>query len=203
ASLPDEDAARRITAAQGLGVMRFRLGRYNDALKDLSAALEVARRVDAKAAEVEILLDEAVVADWAMDWPRSRARAEEADALVAREAGLATPSVESRLVLARGRTALRLHRLLDAIGHLKRAIALAEKLGDGGYEAHTLGLSLLAWCEATVGHHAESEEAISRALRMFEEHGDVIGTLSGLQNRCSLWLTTNQMDRMIADYLRI
>ena len=202
-NLPEEETARRITAAQGLGMMRFRLGRYSDSLKDMSAALELSRKVDAKAAQIEILLDEAVVADWAMDWPRSRARAEEADALVAREASLGTPSVESRLVLARGRTALRRDRFLEAAGHFKRAVALAEKLGDGGYEAHTLGLSLLSWCEATLGHHAEAEEAISQALRLFEEHGDVIGSLSGLQNRCSLWLMTNQMDKMIADYLRI
>jgi tetratricopeptide (TPR) repeat protein len=202
-NLPADDFARRITAGQGIGVMRFRMGRYNDALKDLSAALELTRKVDGKTAEVEILLDEAVVADWAMDWPRSRARAEEADALVAREPSLATPGVESRLVLARARSALRLDRYPDAIATFKRAFELAEKLGDSGYEAYTLGLSLYAYCQASVGNHAEAETAIERAIRIFEEHGDMIGLSSALVNRCMLWLITNQVEKMLADYLRI
>jgi tetratricopeptide (TPR) repeat protein len=202
-NLPEADTAGRITAAQGLGVMRFRLGRYTDALKDLSAALELTRQADARAARVEILLDEALVADWAMEWPRSRARAEEADALVAGDPSLASPSVESRLLLARGRNAIRLDKLQESMPFFRRAVEVAEKLGDSGYEAYTIGLSLLAYCEAMAGDHAASEQAFSRCIRICEERGDMVGMLAALQNRCSLWLLTNQVEKMLADYLHI
>ena len=73
----------RLTANQGLGLIRFRLGRHDDALKNFAAALDLARQVGAKAAQLAILLDEAVVLDWTMDWPKSRALSEEAEAMAA------------------------------------------------------------------------------------------------------------------------
>ena len=62
-----------IAASQGRGLMRFRLGRHEDALKDFTAAIERARQADRAAAVVGLLLDEGIVLDWMGDWPRSRA----------------------------------------------------------------------------------------------------------------------------------
>ena len=202
-NLPDDDASGKISAEQGLGLMRFRLGRNDDALRNFSAALDLARKVDARAARVEILLDEALVLDWTMDWPRSRALAEEADALVASDPTLATPGVRARVLMARGRNFQRTDRPSDALAPQREAGAIAEKLGDEGYETFTQSLSMLAFCAASVGQYEEAEEASDRCLRVFEEHGDMIGVASGLQNRCILSFLTNKIERVLADYKRI
>jgi hypothetical protein len=43
---------------------------------------------------------------------------------------------------------------------------------------------------------------LSRALRVFEEHGDMFGMCSVLVNRCTLSLLTDNIDRLLADYER-
>ena len=126
-------------------MMRFRLGRHDDALKSFSEALELARQVDARAARVAILLDEGIVLDWTMDWPKSRARSEEADAPATTDPSLATPVVVARLFMARGRTQLRTNQFAEAVATFRQAIEAAEKLGDEGYEARAQSLSMLAF----------------------------------------------------------
>src|SRR5262252_7956444 len=157
-NLPETESDGRIAGQQGLGLMRFRLGRHDDALKNFAAAEELARKVDARAALLAILLDEGIVFDFAQDLPKSRARSEEADGLVAADAALGTPTVMPRLFMARGRT------------HMRRN---------------------------------EYPEAMSRCLRIYEEHGDMIGLAVALQNRCVASYMTGNVDRFVADMERI
>jgi tetratricopeptide (TPR) repeat protein len=199
-NLGEEDNDRQITAAKGRGLMRFRLGRYEDSLKDFAAARERARRAEARAAEIEILLDEAIVLDWTMDWSQSRARVDEAGALAVEE--LRTPMVEARLLMGKGRSFHRSDRVADAAIFLLQAIAIAETLGEKGYEALTQSLSMLAWGYAVLGRYEESEQAFERTLRTFEEHGDMIGHAGALQNRCLLSLLTGNTERVLQDYKR-
>jgi len=202
-NLPDTDNAGRIAGQQGLGLMRFRLGRHDDALKNFAAAEELARKVQARAALLAILLDEGIVLDFAMDLPKSRARSEEADALVAAEPSLGTPTVMPRLFMARARTQMRQNMYPEAITGFRQAIEAAEKVGDDGYEALTQSLSMLSATAANSARYAEADEAMSRCLRIFEEHGDMIGLAVALQNRCVASFMTNNADRFVADMERI
>ena len=201
-NLPDADADGKIAGNQGLGMMRFRLGRHDDALKSYSEALELARQVDARAARVAILLDEGIVLDWTMDWPKSRARSEEADALVTADPSLATPVVVSRLFMARGRTHLRQNQFAEAIATFRQAVEAAEKLGDAGYEAHAQSLSMLAYAAGSIGRFDEAYEAITRCIALHESHGDKIGVATALHNRCLSLFLTGKIDDFLADLER-
>ncbi len=197
-NLPDDNSEGKIAGHQGLGLMRFRLGRHDDALKNFTAALELTRKVDARAAQVAILLDEGVVLDWAMDWPKSRARSEEADALVASDPSLATPILLPRLLMARGRTQMRGNQFAEAIATFGHAIEAAEKVGDDGYEALTQSLSMLAFAGGNIGRFEEADVAISRCIKLNEEHGDMVGMAGALQNRCVTSFLTSNIDRFVA-----
>src|SRR5262249_47530583 len=59
-NLPDGDVAGKIAGHEGLGMMRFRLGRHDDAHKSFTAARELTHATGARAERVAILLDEGV-----------------------------------------------------------------------------------------------------------------------------------------------
>ncbi|MEA2698934.1 MAG: eukaryotic-like serine/threonine-protein kinase, partial [Myxococcales bacterium] len=199
-NLPATDDRRQISASKGLGLMRFRLGRYEDSVKDFVAARTLAQKAGVRPAEIEILLDQAVVLDWTQEWPQSAALVEEADQLAT--GALRTPAVEARLLFGKGRSLHRMERIQEAESFLERAEAVSEKLGDEGYESHTQSLSLLAWGFAALGHFEQSERSFERVLGVFAEHGDMINLAGALGNRCLLWLLTNNTERLLNDYKR-
>jgi tetratricopeptide (TPR) repeat protein len=183
--------------------MRFRLGRYDDALKDLSTASQLCLEVGARAARVDAMLDEAVILDWTGDWVRSRTLTEQADAFVAGDPTLSTPHVEARLLMARARICWRTDRQADALALLRRSVEATATLGDEAYETHAQSLSMVGGIAATLGLFEESERSMSRCLDVLGEHGDMIGLAGALQNRCTLSLLTDDMERLQADLKRI
>jgi tetratricopeptide (TPR) repeat protein len=199
-NLPDGDDAGHIAAAKGRGLMRFRLGRHEGALKDLDTALERARKTDARRAQIEILLDVGVVVDWMMDVARSAAVVDEAEALAAGEP--TPPELEARLLMGRGRTLVRQEKTRDAVAVFRNVVDLAGRLDAKGYETYAQSLAMLAWCQAIIGSYEESEDAFTRCISVTEEHGDVIGLSAALVNRCTLSFFTNNVDRVLADYKR-
>ncbi len=86
--LAGEADPRRLSALQGRGLMRYRVGRYHDALADFAVARTIAREAGDVAAEVEILLDEATALDWTYDY-KSFHRAHRGGAGDPRDPGLA------------------------------------------------------------------------------------------------------------------
>jgi len=182
--------------------MRHRLGRHEDAISDFSAALQRARTIGAKRAEIEILLDEGVVLDMSRDWPRAAVVTEEAAALTAAEPELETPATKARLLMARARCLLRADKLADAREIFRQAVAVSEPLGEEAYEAYTTSLSHGGYVSASLGKFDEAEAAMSRSLDVFEAHGDMIGLSGALINRCTLSLLTDNIDRVLADYER-
>ena len=199
-NLSSEDDLRQITAGKGLGLMRFRLGRYEDSIKDFMAARARAQKAGACREEIDILLDQAVVQDWTLEWPQSAALVEEADALAS--GPLRTPAVEARLLFGRGRSLHRTERIQEAEPLLERAAALARELGDEGYESYSQSLSMLAWGFAALGRFDDSEQMFERAMRVFVEHGDMISLAAATLNRCLLSLLTNNSERLLNDYKR-
>ena len=93
--------------------------------------------------------------------------------------------------------------MFQAIAAFRQAIDAAEKLGDDGYEALTQSLSMLSATAANSARYDEADEAMSRCLRIFEEHGDMIGLAVALQNRCVASYMTGNADRFVADMERI
>jgi eukaryotic-like serine/threonine-protein kinase len=201
-NLTADDQTGQLSAAQGRAQMRYRLGRHEDALKDYADALARARQIGARHAQIDILLDEGVVLDLSHDWPQAAAATEEAGTLFAADAALRTPVVEARLLMSRGRSLLRTDRLTDALAVFRQAVEISERLGEDAYEAYTQSLSLGGFVAATLGRFDEAEVAFSLCLRVFEEHGDMIGLCGALVNRGLLSLLTGNIERMLADYER-
>ncbi len=201
-NLPPDDQPRQIAAAQGRAEMRYRMGRHLDALADYAAALDRARAADARAAQVDILLDEGMCRDMVRDWPKAEAVTDEASALVAANPELATPVINARLLMSRGRSLHRADKQPEALETFKSAIQASEPLGEDAYAPYTQSLSLGGFIAATLGKYDEAESAFDRVLKVFEDHGDMWGIGAALINRSTLWFLTNRIDRLLADYER-
>jgi len=199
-NLPDVDHAGQIAASKGRGLMRFRLGRHEGALKDLELALDRARNSGERRAQIDILLDVGIVLDWLLDIPRSAAVVAEALALAADDAK--PPELEARLLMGKGRSLVRHDKTIEASTIFRNVVDLAGTLGAGGYESYAQSLAMLAWCQAVIGSYDESERTFTRCLSVVEEHGDMIGLAGALINRCTLSFCTNNVERVLIDYKR-
>jgi tetratricopeptide (TPR) repeat protein len=201
-NLAPDDQTGQLAAAQGRAQMRFRLGRHDDALKDYADALARARQAGEPQAQIDILLDEGVVLDLSRDWPQAQSATEEAGVLFDTTERLRTPVVESRLLMARARSLLRADKLSESALLFRRAIEVSEPLGEEAYEPYTTSLSHGGYVAASLGRFEEAESLLSRALQVFEEHGDMFGMCSVLVNRCTLSFLTDNIERVLADYER-
>jgi tetratricopeptide (TPR) repeat protein len=194
--LAPDDARGRFVALRGRGLVRYRLGRYEDAIADLVAAQGRARALRDPAGEVECLLDEATALDWMNDYVRSAERVEAAVEL----AGPApAPLAAARIALARGRTLLRAARWPEAAAALEAAAARAETLGDEGYETLVVGLLLLGFLLPHLGRAAEAERVLSRSLSLASARGDAPHVAAALNNRRNLWVARGALDRAVED----
>lgn len=201
---PNEDAGaadeRVNQAIKGRALMRFRIGRWDDALRDLDQARERASNQGAIETEIDILLDQAEVLDWMGDISRSAAMVEEA---AARSAGVKTDWLEARLNMARGRVHHRRGESQESIEKLKEAAAQAERMGEDGYETFVIALALAAPDCVGVGRVEEAEEMMARVIEACKQHGDYQHLAAALNNRIFIWLSRTQMDRAIQDLERV
>jgi tetratricopeptide (TPR) repeat protein len=199
-NLPDVDNDGHITASRGRGLMRFRLGRYEDAAKDLALALDRARKVGARLAQIDLLLDQGIALDWANDYVQSAALTDEANELAKAEPP--PPSVQARLLMGMGRTAYRKEQLADAVDILERAAAAAEPLGDDGYEAYTQSLNMLCFVLTNQGKFEEARQVSDKTIAFAETHNDAMLVAGVLQNRALLYFLLGRIDELIVDFRR-
>jgi tetratricopeptide (TPR) repeat protein len=199
-NMPETDDSGLIAAARGRGLMRFRLGRYDDAMKDLNVALEHARKSAARHAQIDILLDQGIVLDWLIDFPRSNLVTQEARTIAGEEE--LPPAVQARLLMGLGRSAYRAEQINDSLGLLQKAIEVAEPLGDDGYEAMTQSIMMVVYCH-TLRNELDLATAVSdRGIRVAEEHGDGMLVAGMLQNSGPLSFMLGKTDKAVEDYRR-
>ncbi|WP_437905812.1 protein kinase [Sorangium sp. So ce327] len=193
---PDRAAAHR-----GRGLMRYRLGRYHDALADFASARAIARARGDIRAQIDILLDEATALDWMDEFKSSEERVEEAGVL-ADEITL-SPALTARLALGAGRTLHRFSREEEAAAALERAAASAASLGDDGYETLVISLLMLGFVLQGLGRLDDAEDALGRAIALCEAHHDTLHLCVVTNNRALLWACRGDKARMIADLERV
>jgi len=196
AELDAADHARRMQAHRGRGLMRYRLGRHEDALADFDRARQLAHERNDVAAEIDILLDEATALDWCEEFRKSKALVDGAATL----AGV-VPSdlVAARLLLGMGRSCHRFNDDAKAVEHLAQAARRAEPLGDAGYETFVISLLLLAPLLATLGRPDEAERAFDRVIAVCERRGDRLHLAAALNNRHRLWIVRNRKEPLLDD----
>ena len=196
----EASAAPPLAAYRGRGRMRSRLGRYHDALGDLTRAREAASARGDTAAEIELLLDEAMALDWMADFPGAEERALRARA---RSVIATSPAIEASLDLAIARSRHRQSRHREAAELLESAAAKAELLGDEGYETLVVARLMLGFILPALGRVADAEASLDRAIALCEAHGDKLHLAPCMSNRATVRATAGDKAGMLADFARL
>ncbi len=197
----DTDADLAISnAAQGRGLMRFRLGRCEDAIKDFALAAAHARRLSNVEKELGLLLDEAMVLDWMGQYAPS---AELGRAVAERMRGDASRLLRSRLMMALGRSALRDNQFVPCLEKSREAAALAEPLGDVGYETYVISLLLAGAAAGMLGQLEEAEELLDRAVSEAQSRGDLLHAAAARNNKVSIWYVRRDVDHILTELKQV
>ena len=205
ANLPSDDADGAAVehvnqAIKGRALMRFRVGRWDDALRDLEAVLQRARKKEEVETEIDVLLDQAEVLDWMGDYGRSGATV---DAAAARADHVQMDWLEARLTLARGRACYRRGQAQESIEFLERAAAQAERMGEDGYETFVIALAMAGPASVSLGRIEQGEQMLDRVIAACEQHGDYQHLAAALNNRIFVWMARAEVDKAIQDLERV
>jgi eukaryotic-like serine/threonine-protein kinase len=202
--LAERDEDRRLRAFRGRGIMRYRLGRHEGSLADLTEARQLAIRSGDAIAEADVMLDESMAHDWLYDWRRSRELAEQAHALVSGldDAAIA-PAFRARVLLALGRSFHRFNQDDEAADLLREAAQIAEAAGDEGYEVQVTASLLLGFLLPLHGMLDEAEERLERANALTGAKGDELHQAALWNNRSCLWIARNDRERFMEDNDRV
>lgn len=187
-------------AHRGRGLMRYRLGRYHDALADLARAQEAANQRSDHAAAMALLLDQATVLDWMDEFTTSHERVKQAMEL-SPEVG--SKALHTGLLLGIGRSLHRHSREKEAAECLEKAVRRAEQLGDEGYEPLVISLLMLGFILQGLGRLDDAGRALDRAIALSEEHGDTMHLVSAVANRALLRALLGDKAEMIAGLTRV
>jgi serine/threonine protein kinase/tetratricopeptide (TPR) repeat protein len=197
--LDASDELRGLTLYRGRGLMRYRIGRYEDSLADFTRALELSRRVGDTRAQVEVLLDEAMALDWTNDYARSEECVQQARALAVK---VPSSYVQSRLLLGVGRTWVRQDRWEEAIPPLEAAVDRSRALGDAGYETRVVAQLLLVHILPHLGRISEAEQVLEELIASCTERGDRFHLGGAINNRRNIWVARRDLVNAIKDQER-
>ncbi|HEY6880742.1 MAG TPA: AAA family ATPase, partial [Polyangiales bacterium] len=195
-NLDDGDAARVAIAGHGRGTMRARLGRQEDAQRDLKRAREVAETLGQHVLVRELMLDEATVFDWLRDFTASAALVRAA----AEGAGDDLPAVtRAKLKVGLARIPWRAGDVETAVQIGAEAATFCAGLGDEAYESRVIALLMMGPACANLGRYEQSARYFEAALSEAKAHADLLHLGAGYVNRAILWYTMRDSTRLFAD----
>jgi tetratricopeptide (TPR) repeat protein len=194
-NLTAPDDARRIDASRGRGLMRFRLGRHDDALKDLKDALGRAHSAALRDAEIDLALDTAIVLDWTRDMTQSAELVERARSLAVAPSELTAARIT--MGIAQGHHRRNEWEACVRVG--TEAAAMAERVGDAGYETMVIALLLVAADCAYLGRLDEADGFFVKALAATRAHRDMHQVATVLNDRVVLWFARQDAEKLFAD----
>ena len=199
-NLSSADVARTCDAAAGRGLMRFRLGRHEDAVRDLQRAMESAERLGDHARALELMLDQATVLDWMREFARSaqlvRQASEQSETVPISEL------LHVKLVVGQARSQ---HRARDTEACVRlgaEAVERSAKLGDAGYEARVVALLMIAPDCVNLGRLEEADAYFEAAIREASAHSDLHHLAAAHVNRSTLSVESRNVARIFSDLTR-
>ncbi|MET0342572.1 MAG: protein kinase [Polyangiales bacterium] len=197
-NLPTTGDLRAVTALRGRGLMRFRLGRHEDAVKDLRSARLAAEALGSRAEVLELCLDEAMVLDWTQDLEQSAelVRRVEHDDLAR------TPLLAARLAMGVARVHHRHGETALCVQRGAEAIELARQLGDEGYETRVIALMMVGPDCAGLGRFDDAGRYFDDAIASAESRSDLMHLGGAHMNRALLWYEKKDIDRLFHDLTR-
>jgi tetratricopeptide (TPR) repeat protein len=182
-------------ARRGRGMMRYRIGRYEDALSDLRRARALAEQLGDPATLADTLLDEATALEFMDGSHEARALVEQARKV----AGPCSPLLQARILLGLGRSSWREGFWPEARAMLEQATAEAERIGDEGYETLVNGLIMLASLMCHVSHPRDAQRLFDRVIALCHERGDRRHLAAALNNRYELWFAIGDAESALRD----
>lgn len=192
--LPNDATERRRRAYNGRGLMRYRLSRFEDALADLDEARSHARERGDWQAEIAIILDEATVLDWMMDYHKSKELIERARALAPDDR---PPLIDARLCMGEARSHQRMGNLDEAEILFEVAADKAEALGDAGYETQVIALMMLGYTLMLKNQLERAWAPLERVIALCGARGDKLH-LASVYAHCSyLWFVRRDLQRAV------
>jgi tetratricopeptide (TPR) repeat protein len=194
--LPESEELHRFRALKGRGVVRYRLGRYQDSREDLARARALGLRRGDVFGLADVMLDEAMASDWLHEYHRARELAEGArDLLKEREA----PALQARVLQALGSSLHRFNKDQEAVEVLREACRQAEAIGDDGYEVQVTAGLMLGFLLPFFGRLDEAEAHLERVARLCEARADHLHLSFVWSNRACLWIARNDRARFMED----
>jgi len=101
--LDENELRQRMIALRGRALMRYRMSRH-DSVDDLTVALDAARRLADREAEVEIIMETSTAFEWMAEYHKSTELNREATAL-AETLGVKNDMLRASLLVGQGRAA--------------------------------------------------------------------------------------------------
>jgi eukaryotic-like serine/threonine-protein kinase len=195
-NLAEADLQRVGPTARGRALMRSRLGRQEEAQRDLKRARECADALGQPELVRDLLLDEATVLDWLRDFPASAALARSAAEHVGDDV---SPLTRVRIAVALART---YHRAGDPDNCVRlgaEAVAGAAQLGDEGYEPRVIALLMMGPDSANLGRFEDAERHFASALSEAKARADLLHVGGVYVNRSVLWYMTKNVPKLFDD----
>jgi tetratricopeptide (TPR) repeat protein len=197
--LGKDDELRGLTLFRGRGLMRYRIGRYEDSLADFARARELAERLGDTRALVEVLLDEAMALDWVNNYTRSEECVRQARALAAK---VPSSYVQARLLVGVGRSWFRKGQWEQACPPLEAAVDRARLLKDAGYETKVVAQLLLVVILPNLGRIDEAEAVLNELITSCTERGDRFHLGGAINNRRNVWVARKDLANALKDQER-
>jgi tetratricopeptide (TPR) repeat protein len=198
--IDEADLRQRMVALRGRALMRYRMSRH-DSVDDLAVALDVARRLADREAEVEIVMETATAVEWMAEYHKSTELIKEATAL-AEALDVKNDLLRASLLVGQGRAAWRNQDPEGAIQKLRQAITVADSLGEKGYEIRVISLLLLGDLLPFRGQVAEAEQVFDTLMALCREHGDQMHLMAAYLNTRTLWMARRNVERALEDTRR-
>lgn len=195
-TLPSTRISERLAAQRYRGQMRFRTGRFEGSVADLTEAAGLAEAAEDLKGRVEALLIMATTLDWMGDYARSRDLIRQVEPLAVQ---VEDDRIVGELELGRGRSAWRFNEFEAARVALTRAIDVARRVGEPAYETHIDAWSCLAPLLVQLGEREQARQAFDSAIALAKSHEDRLHLGGVVQNRLMLWLMEHDGERALAD----
>lgn len=190
----DPDSEERDRVLAGRARVRAAMGRYDDALRDLDAALALQSVTAVPEREAELCVTQSDVLDWAFRFEDSARAATRAASLV----GPAAPvRLVARIRLALGRTSWRREDFAAALPALLDAERLARQERDE--DTRIEAMLMVTHCRVQAGRYEEAERLFDDLIQSCTARSDLLHLGAAYVNRMTMWSQRQESSRAVED----
>tara|TARA_R110002096_G_scaffold239101_1_gene430732 strand:- start:97112 stop:100873 length:3762 start_codon:yes stop_codon:yes gene_type:complete len=194
ANLHKDDVQNLSEALTGRARVHSCVGRHDDALADLEAAMTVAKAKADIRGRAGMLLEKATILDWKFQYAESAAAALEAAALISEldDKGLILKSD-----LAAARSHFRAQDYNRSISKLTETTKTAKQLED--HTSHVISLALLGGALVAINRLDKAQSCLNQMIDLSRRVGDRLHLSVAYANRMHVWMARHDYENAVAD----